>query len=125
MLIPIRYLLNDATVKQIEVASITYWHIELTEHAVLLADGLPAESYLDTGNRAAFADCGTVVAAFPEFARAVWDLAGCAKLVTEGSARDVVYRRLLAQALALGWNREIVAGGNTIWTRPARRRRSN
>jgi hypothetical protein len=35
---------------------VTYWHVELERHDILLADGMPAESYLDTGNRAAFAD---------------------------------------------------------------------
>jgi hypothetical protein len=34
---------------------ITYWHVECARHEVLLAEGLPAESYLDTGNRGAFA----------------------------------------------------------------------
>ncbi len=29
--------------------------VELDTHVVLLAEGLPAESYLDTGNRSAFA----------------------------------------------------------------------
>jgi hypothetical protein len=28
----------------------------LSRHAVILAEGLPCESYLDTGNRSAFAD---------------------------------------------------------------------
>ena len=32
----------------------TYYHVELDRHAVLLAEGMPAESYLDTGNRGIF-----------------------------------------------------------------------
>ena len=35
----------------------TYHHVELEQHAILLAEGAPAESYLDTGNRARFANC--------------------------------------------------------------------
>jgi hypothetical protein len=31
------------------------WHLELAGHEVVMAKGLPTESYLDTGNRAAFA----------------------------------------------------------------------
>jgi hypothetical protein len=54
VLIPVRYLLNDATVRQEDVSTVTYWHVELAAHAVLLADGLPCESFLDTGNRGAF-----------------------------------------------------------------------
>jgi hypothetical protein len=53
-LVPVRYLLNGTTVAQIRCRSITYWHVELPRHAALLAEGLFAESYLDTGNRAAF-----------------------------------------------------------------------
>ena len=86
--------------------NVTYWHVELPAHDVLLADGLPAESYLDTGNRAAFVEGGSVVMAHPAFARAVWHRRGCAQLVTDGPVRERVYRRLVAQALALGWRLE-------------------
>ncbi len=56
VLIPVRALTNGATIAQQAVCAVTYWHLELTRHDVVLAEGLPAESYLDTGNRAAFAD---------------------------------------------------------------------
>jgi hypothetical protein len=56
VLIPIRYLVNGATVCQERRDQVTYFHVELAMHDVLLAEGLPAESYLDTGNRAAFAN---------------------------------------------------------------------
>jgi T5SS/PEP-CTERM-associated repeat protein len=55
-LVPVRYLINGTTITQHAVPETTYYHVELASHALLLADGLPAESYLDTGNRAAFAD---------------------------------------------------------------------
>jgi hypothetical protein len=118
MLIPARYLLNDATVRQEEVATVTYWHVELSQHGILLANGLPAESYLDTGNRGAFANGGPVVMAHADFARGVWQRAGCAPLVTEGPARDLVYRRLIAQALALGWRPIDAGGGASYWSPP-------
>ena len=121
VLIPVRYLLNDATLRQERAAHVTYWHVELDRHAVLLADGLPAESYLDTGNRAAFANGGAVVMAQPEFARGVWAEAGCAKLVTQGPLRDRVYARLIAQALALGWRMTDAGGGAVDWHGPHRR----
>ena len=54
VLMPIRHLINGTTVAQQCVDGVTYFHVELATHAVLLAEGLPAESYLDTGNRAAF-----------------------------------------------------------------------
>jgi hypothetical protein len=119
VLIPVRYLLNGATLRQEPVARVTYWHVELARHGVLLADGLPAESYLDTGNRAAFANGGTIAMAHPDFARAVWERGGCAPLVTEGPVRDTVFRRLIAQAVALGWRAEDAGGGAVRWRPPA------
>ena len=56
VLIPIRYLINGASIAQERRDEITYYHVELKTHGVLLADAVyTAESYLDTGNRAAFA----------------------------------------------------------------------
>jgi hypothetical protein len=117
VLIPVRHLLNDATIRQEDVASVTYWHVELPRHGVLLAEGLPAESYLDTGNRASFVDCGKVTRAHPTFARSVWQRQGCAPLVTEGPVRDIVYRRLLVQALTLGWEIEMAKDRDPTWLR--------
>ena len=125
VLIPIRYLLNDATVRQEETATVTYWHVELSEHDVLLADGLPAESYLNTGNRSAFANGGMAVEAHPDFARSVWERRGCAPLVTDGPTFKVIYRRLLAQAIALGWTMEHLDHATVLWKAPdAANRRS-
>jgi phospholipase/lecithinase/hemolysin len=119
VLIPVRYLLNDATVRQEDVEKITYWHVELPAHGVLYAEGMPAESYLDTGNRAAFLHAGPVVQAHPEFARAAWARGGCAPLVTEGAARDTAYRKLLAQAAMLGWQARDAGDGAITWLAPA------
>lgn len=118
MLIPVRYLLNDSTVRQDHTTTITYWHVELPEHDVLLAEGLPAESYLDTGNRSAFANGGVFVEAQPNFARSIWKKFGCAPLITEGPVFNMVYRRLLAQALALGWTAESLSNGTVLWRGP-------
>jgi hypothetical protein len=52
--VPVRHLLNGRTIVQEPVAEIIYHHVELAAHDIVLADGLPCESYLDTGNRAAF-----------------------------------------------------------------------
>jgi hypothetical protein len=49
--VPIRHLINGVTIVREPAAPVTYYHVELPEHAILLADGLPAESYLDTGSR--------------------------------------------------------------------------
>ena len=55
-LIPAKALLNGVTIRQVHPNMITYFHIELASHAVILAEGLPVESYLDTGNRRVFSE---------------------------------------------------------------------
>ncbi len=47
-------LLNGASVVQEQPARVTYVHIELERHALLLAEGVAAESYLDEGHRGFF-----------------------------------------------------------------------
>ncbi len=101
-LIPVRYLINGATITQEDVATVTYWHVELPEHGVLLAEGLPCESFLDTGNRTAFANGGTVAQIAPDFAPEVWAVQGCAPLVTKGEALLAARGRLYDRALAMG-----------------------
>ncbi len=94
-LIPIRYLLNGRTIAQIPCPRVTYFHIELEHHAVLLANGLPCESYLDTGNRAAFANADGATQMHPDFAAGVWDSRACAPLVRSGPHLAVAQRMLL------------------------------
>jgi collagen type I alpha len=105
VLIPVRYLVNGATIVQTPVAAVTYYHVELARHDVVLAEGLPAETYLDTGNRSAFANGGAAAMAHPDFsARAldVWAARACAPLVMEGPALHGVRADLLSRALSCG-----------------------
>jgi hypothetical protein len=55
VLIPIRNLIDGINIVQIPTDHITYWHVELATHDVLLAEGLPCESFLDNGQRGAYA----------------------------------------------------------------------
>ena len=56
VLIPIRLLLNGSTIALIAVDTVSYHHIELPWHDVVLADGMPAETSLATGDRFNFAN---------------------------------------------------------------------
>jgi hypothetical protein len=57
VLVPARLLVNGQTITlEHGLAEVTYYHIELPRHDVVLADGAPAESWLDCGNRAWFAN---------------------------------------------------------------------
>jgi len=54
-LVPARMLVNGRTIVIEEgLADVTYFHIELEEHDVVLAEGAAAESWLEAGNRAWF-----------------------------------------------------------------------
>jgi hypothetical protein len=57
VLIPVKYLVNGASVVIEDVASIEYFHVELERHELLLAEGLPTESYLENGDRDNFENC--------------------------------------------------------------------
>ena len=99
-LIPVKYLVNGTTVTQVAVESVTYFHVELARHAVLLAEGLPAESYLDTGDRSDFANGGGVVRLHPEFASLRREAEACAPLVITGPVLEAVRDRLAAARLS-------------------------
>jgi hypothetical protein len=48
------------TVAQLDVDEVTYWHVELDSHDILLAENLACESYIDMGNRGFFVEGDTV-----------------------------------------------------------------
>ena len=106
-LVPVRYLVNGASVRQEWVRRVTYFHVELEDldgrvvHDALAAEGLAVESYLDTGNRSAFAGEAALLL-HPDFSRDVWAAAGFAPLRLEGPVVETARRRLLARAPALG-----------------------
>jgi hypothetical protein len=90
VLIPIKYLINGASIEQIPTDVVTYYHIELPAHDVLFAEGMPAESWLDIGDRSNFDSGGGHIRLFPDFSvRApivgqVWETVGCAPLIVAG-----------------------------------------
>ena len=98
VLIPVKHLCNGRTIVQVPADRVTYYHIELPRHDVVFAEGLPTESYLDTGNRSSFANGGGSVALYPDFSSHVWDSKGCAPLVITGAQLDAVRCRVEARA---------------------------
>jgi len=96
-LIPIKHLINNKTIVQEKVDTVTYYHVELGEHDVLLAEGLPAESYLENGNRSAFDNVSDVVSLYPDFGGRRREAFGCAPLVVTGAKLDAVIARANAR----------------------------
>ncbi len=78
---------------------VTYFHIELIRHDVILAQGLLVEAYLDVGDRADFSG-GPITNLRPEFA-ARWETSGYAPLVLTGD-KLLAARRLLRRPARRG-----------------------
>ena len=96
-LVPARLLVNGASIVQEPVAAITYWHVELPQHDVIFANGLPAESYLDTGNRRAAFNTGAPPP--EEDANTIWQSRACLPQLRAGP-RLAAIRALLQPPIA-------------------------
>ncbi len=99
-----RQLVNGTTIRQ-ETAldSVTYLHVELDGHAILLAEGLAAESYLDTGNHDFFADAADKPATDAGLqGQQRRQAASCLPFVWDGAAVQPLWQRLTDRAAALG-----------------------
>ena len=83
--------------------AVTYFHVELDAHAILFAEGLATESYLDTGNRAAFDNAGVPVSLHPDFSGDPARRAGsCANFATDAATVEPVWRALAERSMTLG-----------------------
>jgi hypothetical protein len=101
VLVPIKRLVNGASIAQVQVDTVTYVHVELDRHDVIFAEGLPAESYLDDGNRAAFENGGMPLLLHPSFPQP--EAAGrCAPLATANERIEPLWRRLAERAVTIG-----------------------
>ena len=99
-----RRLINGATIVQdVGDAPVEYFHLELESHDIVLAEGLPAESYLDTGNRALFENAGLPLVLHPDLSGQARRVAeSCAPFVEADAAVYEIWRRLAERAAALG-----------------------
>lgn len=95
-------LVNGATILQEDVESIRYFHVELESHDVLLAEGLPCESYLDDGNRSGFNNSDEAILLYGRIDPTGWDNA-CAPWIDAGAQLEAVRNRLHARAEAMGF----------------------
>ena len=91
VLIPVEFLVNHRSILWDDRAQeVEVYHVELDSHDVLIANGAPAESYRDDGNRWLFQN-----------ANSGWDLPPrepCAPVLTGGPVVDAAWRRLLDRA---------------------------
>jgi hypothetical protein len=107
VLVPIRLLINGASIVQdMTVPLIKYFHIELDRHDLVMAEGLAAESYLDTGNRGVFANGGSALILHPDMTASEGQLRreaeSCLPLMTSAEGVEPLWRDLADWAVRMG-----------------------
>ena len=113
-LVPIRQLANGASIRQeAGLSEVQYFHIELDRHDLLFADGLAAESYLDTGNRGMFANADVPLVLHPgpgeAAAQQQREATSCLPLCCRPAQVEPLWLALAARAEALGFALPAVA----------------
>jgi hypothetical protein len=104
VLIPAWCLLNGATIAEESSArDVTYYHVELEAHGLLVAEGLATESYLDTGNRSLFSNGPHATTLHPVFAHEPYTSHACAPQVFGGPLGQKVRGQLIERARRLGF----------------------
>jgi Hint domain len=106
-LICARQLVNGATIRQeLDWTAVDYYHVELDQHAILLAEGLPAESYIDTGNRGFFDNSGAPLVLHPDLTDEsdypTREAGSCVPFVWDEASVQPVWQRLADRAAAIG-----------------------
>jgi hypothetical protein len=106
-LICARQLINGTTIQQEKgLHPIEYFHVELDQHAILLAEGLPAESYLNTGNQGFFANSGAPLVLHPDLTDETdyptREAHSCAPFVSDEASVRPVWQRLADRAAEIG-----------------------
>lgn len=101
-LVPARLLVNGRSIVQESwCPEVTYCHVELPVHGLLVAEGAVAESYFDDGNRKHF-DNGVVTTMVKDFAsersNGRYAEAACYPLLLDGPALDHLRARVSARA---------------------------
>jgi hypothetical protein len=105
-LVPAGLLVNGTSiVREPWWRVVTWYHVELPEHGLLMAEGAPAESYFDAGNRSMFGE-GALAALFPDFGaqrnERRYEEAACFPLLREeGPALDATRAKLKDRAAAV------------------------
>jgi hypothetical protein len=102
VLVPAEHLVNTLTVvKAGAVDQVEYFHLEFEAHELILAEGAPAESYVECDNRQGFHNAHEFASLYPDDARAPFGY--CLPRLQAGMAELAAIRaRLFERAAALG-----------------------
>lgn len=100
-LVPAICLVNGESIRQVRVREVTYWHVELPQHDVLLAANAPCESYLDMHNRGAFDTPPPAHALERPVGLDPWGTLACAPQCREGATLAAIHGRIASRARSI------------------------
>ena len=116
-------LVNGSTIVQVEIDEVSYWHVELKRHDILIANNLPAESHM--GNRGFFRGAGGRIDGI-EAGIAETNDDFCRPVLADENSLAFLRSRLATRAEALGWaptqdpELRLLVDGEEILPRPER-----
>jgi len=97
-LIEAKDLVNDVSIYQADrvEGELTYFHVELDSHDVIVAEGALAESFIDDNGRIIFHNAGDYHALYPD--EAAGEPIYCAARIDEGETLEAIREKLIARA---------------------------
>lgn len=97
VLVPAVSLINGVSIQRAPAGeAVSYVHLELNSHDIVLAEGVPAETFIDCGNRAMFQNAAEFAALYPRNLASDWR--SCMQRLEEGHALDRIRARIAARA---------------------------
>ncbi|MEO3471115.1 Hint domain-containing protein [Roseomonas sp. CAU 1739] len=104
-LVPAKHLVNGSSIiQELWCPEVTYWHVELPAHGLLVSEGAVTESYFDDGNRKHFDNYG-ITTLFKDFEserhNGRYAANTCYPLLQDGPGLDRIRARVAARAEAV------------------------
>lgn len=98
--IPVRMLVNGYSIYyDHSIASYDYYHLELEEHSIIMADGVLSESYLNTNNHKHFHQNDNIITLKPHIK--TWEKDAAAPLATDRKIVEPLYYHFKERARQL------------------------
>ncbi|MBS1016332.1 Hint domain-containing protein [Acetobacter persici] len=93
VLVPAQALVNGTSIVRLtQVDHVAYFHVELKTHDILLAEGAPAESFVDDDSRGMFHNAHEYAERYPRERKATVQY--CAPRVEDGAQLEAIRQRL-------------------------------